>query len=547
MKAITSYIQAKKYADKFNKPKTVEQVIEKMLNKKPVTIVCYGDSITWGYVPTTGVQTANPYPAYLQTLLRDYYGYTGITVINQGNSGKQSDEFASDSYVNAVTAANPDMVIFMCGINDCRGGTSGGAVVPVEDYKTNISVMVSKLNYPFIFMTPTFFQDTEDKKSRFNQYVQAMKEMAKKLSVKLVDLNAVVLRDLELREIAFEDVAPDNVHYTDAYYKKLAEFVFALGLCSNNIVVSSEKFISPLDSLFRWKNNISNYFSSAINPLKKNLWLDNAIANYSDLTLFVFIDSNELALQTMYVTNVSTSPSSMVEINGVSYPQYMSSASGQTIWKLREKQIPLSYGLNKIVYKTSNVTPGKLLNLIYGTNIVKNEKAVFGEEKKFVGSFDIKADTAAVQKRTKLVTLKDNNFKKLTVKFTPSTLDSGIAFGTGSVLKDGKILEYPLFLVLHGGSNVVKLYSLSMNNNTALLNADAKLNFTEMYASALTYNMGQINTLTVTLTDTSYVIELNGVALYTLNKTTFSLGVLDVWGYSINTSSCVVNEISVSS
>lgn len=282
-------VKVDKLSEMANKPKTIEQVIEKMIKKELVTIVCYGDSITFGYIPGSGAQTPNTYPSHLQTLLRDYYGYSGITVINKGNSGKRSYEFASDAYVKEVISLNPDMIIFMTGINDCRGSSSGGPIIPVKDYKYNIALMISKLNYPFIFMTPTFFQDTEETKSRFVQYVSAMGEMAKKLSVKLIDLNTIVLNDLEIRELSFSDIAPDNIHYIDEYYKRLAEFVFTFGLCNNDIVVKQGKFINPLDNLFRWKLN-SNYYTSPINPMKRNIILDNTKNELENLTIYLFAD-----------------------------------------------------------------------------------------------------------------------------------------------------------------------------------------------------------------------------------------------------------------
>jgi len=59
---------------------SIQKTVNKMKAKQAVKIVVMGASITWG------LQSANPaqdhWPKKLETLLRNYYGYTGITVIN---------------------------------------------------------------------------------------------------------------------------------------------------------------------------------------------------------------------------------------------------------------------------------------------------------------------------------------------------------------------------------------------------------------------------------------------------------------------------------
>lgn len=523
------------------KPKTVEQVIEKMINKQPVTILCYGDSITYGYVPNSGAQTANPYPAYLQTLLQDYYGYTSISVQNYGYSSRQSDELASDSYISSLISKNPDMVILMVGINDCNG-TSYGPIVPVEDYKNNIGIIVSKLDCPFIFMTPTFYQGTENQKSRFPQYVQAMREMARTLNTKLVDLHSIVLKDLEVREVAFSDVSPDNTHYTDDYYKKIAEFVFSFGLCNMDITISKETFIPPTSSLWKWKNGVSNFYTSAINPMKKNILLRNDQTNFDELSIYLFVNDKDLALQSLLVANGGSSQYNTVEINGVSYA-HPSITSSHAIWYLKEAAIPLTYGLNKIKYKTSALNASKLQFLLYGLSIIRINQKTSKSEVKYSGNVDIKSSTEGTQKTTKLLTLKDNNFTKMTIKFTPSAINSGLAFGTGKVIKDGAILEYPLATVYD--NTLARLYLLKMNTESALYNTNGNLNYELLFSGASGFNMNAENTLVVTVNANDYNFELNGVSLFTLPKTTFNLGVLDVWGYSTTINSCVVKEISV--
>ncbi len=76
-------------------------------------IVALGGSTTYGI--STSWEDA--YPAQLQNLLRDEYGYTNVEVVNAGLSGYNSWDILAN-FEFRVSELEPDMIIFYEGIND---------------------------------------------------------------------------------------------------------------------------------------------------------------------------------------------------------------------------------------------------------------------------------------------------------------------------------------------------------------------------------------------------------------------------------------------
>lgn len=76
-------------------------------------IVSMGGSTTY----STGTTTEESYPAFLETILRDDYGYKNIEVINAGVSGYTSWEVLS-SFAFRVLELEPDMLIYYGALND---------------------------------------------------------------------------------------------------------------------------------------------------------------------------------------------------------------------------------------------------------------------------------------------------------------------------------------------------------------------------------------------------------------------------------------------
>ncbi|MDE2637565.1 MAG: GDSL-type esterase/lipase family protein [Chloroflexota bacterium] len=76
-------------------------------------IVALGGSTTY----STGTSAEESYPAFLQSILRADYGYSGVEVVNAGVSGYTSWE-ALASFAFRILELEPDMLIYYGGVND---------------------------------------------------------------------------------------------------------------------------------------------------------------------------------------------------------------------------------------------------------------------------------------------------------------------------------------------------------------------------------------------------------------------------------------------
>jgi lysophospholipase L1-like esterase len=107
------------------------------------SVLCFGDSITWGYVPLTAgrLLRAERWPGILQKSLGESY-----YVIKEGLNGRASvfDEPFRDGR-NARTTllavleshAPLDLLIIMLGTNDLRGPRKIKNFTPTAAYKKN--------------------------------------------------------------------------------------------------------------------------------------------------------------------------------------------------------------------------------------------------------------------------------------------------------------------------------------------------------------------------------------------------------------------------
>lgn len=83
-------------------------------------IVALGGSTTY----STGTSPEESYPAFLQKILRDEYGYTQVEVINGGMQGYSSWENLAN-FAFRVLELDPDMILIYAAVNDVVARESG--------------------------------------------------------------------------------------------------------------------------------------------------------------------------------------------------------------------------------------------------------------------------------------------------------------------------------------------------------------------------------------------------------------------------------------
>lgn len=536
-----------------------QNVIKKMLNGESVSIVCYGDSITFGYIPSGGgAQTANPYPSVLQTILRDFYKNTNIVVYNEGYSGRQSDELASDDYIAYVTRHAPDLVIVMVGLNDKIGNY--GDITNLDTFISNLKMIKDKLSgiygYDLLWIPPTpnwsgdnatyitnYFQ-----KQTTDLYVQAVKDFVSKNGIPFIDLNEGIKEYYYNNIVKVPDASPDLLHYTDDFYHKIADYIFAYGLCNVDIIVNNEKKYPSLHSIFIPATTY-NYFidNHGVNPEKYNLLLTTAGDYYF---VYVFINKKNMDFYLSTVNNYDSGNSNEVSVDGVITKVSCSNGLGyqNTNWNVRKYISTLGYGLHKIIFtaKTGGLNPYFLIEDmefrntqdIYNFNkeIEHSPINVISqnyEKLLFSGKFDLTTDytSSSGTSYRKFITLPPYILKHYRI-YTELGKFGGIGFGEFEV-KNTNIYKAPIVWLQNSGSlSYFKLMSkiLCVNNTT----------ISDTVGTVFTSTVeGHDDTRTHIIdlfinTDTSISLYLDGVLFYTFSNT-WNLGELVLWVCNYNT------------
>lgn len=187
-------------------------VISKMTNGDSVTIVCYGNSITYGGVDT-------PYPEALEQLWRSEYNNNGIVVHNQGQPGWTA-EMANNKMDSLVLAYQPDMVTITFGINDLAQGLS------LQNYATNMHAMVSRLKQQgvtVLVMSPTPL--AFDLNKPLLNFCKEAAHVADSSNVAFMHMHGAMVTyfDSTQTDTEIQTLMPDLVHYNQEGYLLIAD------------------------------------------------------------------------------------------------------------------------------------------------------------------------------------------------------------------------------------------------------------------------------------------------------------------------------------
>lgn len=201
------------------------------------TVLCYGDSNTYGYDPNNGLRYPKDirWTTILQNLLGEQY-----EVIVEGLNGRTTAYDRPDgafknglTYLTACLGSNKplDYIIFMLGTNDCNADlhlTTGEIARGMEkliettltetkwmqDYKPEIIIVVPAaigLDYK---SSPFADQLSDESVRKSRELAPLYKKLAKKYDCKFIDGTDIL------------EVSPiDSEHLTENAHKKLAELL----------------------------------------------------------------------------------------------------------------------------------------------------------------------------------------------------------------------------------------------------------------------------------------------------------------------------------
>jgi lysophospholipase L1-like esterase len=202
--------------------KSKYETINLMREKKSVTIVCFGDSLTAG-AKAGGkgeVTTQYPYPTVLKNELSEKYKYKEITIINNGHPGYRADQSLT-LFNDEVVSLKPNLVIIMMGSNEILQNS------PTDILKSSLDKMIKKSlenNIECMIMTiPPMAKDNKEKIDLVNNII---KNLAIDNSIKLIDVNKGIEDIVIDKKENLNTMLPDGVHFSDDKYKYIANIVF---------------------------------------------------------------------------------------------------------------------------------------------------------------------------------------------------------------------------------------------------------------------------------------------------------------------------------
>lgn len=207
--------------DNFVRPTTVElnnrstgllPIVQSMAAGDSVTVVCYGNSITFGGVDT-------PYPAKLQEQWRAMYSNDNIVVHNEGQPGWTA-QMAANALDSLVRSHHPDMVTIMFGINDLAQGLS------LENYEANLFYMIRRFQdhgIKVIVLSPTPL--AMELNEPLLEFCRKAAIVANNNNVAFMNMHAAMVDrfDSTLTDAELRTLMPDLIHYDQAGYLLIAD------------------------------------------------------------------------------------------------------------------------------------------------------------------------------------------------------------------------------------------------------------------------------------------------------------------------------------
>ena len=216
---------------------------ERIKNGEQVTLAFFGDSVTHGeFEFTNGYKESVHRPELVfHKLLADRikaeFG-TEVTVINAGSGGNFSDDGLARIQTD-VLDQKPDFCCVMFGTNDVTNARKGQEAL--DKYQQNMKEIIGKLqaeNIEAVLMTPGMlcsrgvkgfkggwwfvhkYYESLQKGGKMDQYVDAMREVAKEMNVPVADAYAQWKR-LEKSGVDTTAMLVNGMNHPDAQAHKI--------------------------------------------------------------------------------------------------------------------------------------------------------------------------------------------------------------------------------------------------------------------------------------------------------------------------------------
>lgn len=192
--------------------------VNNIKNELESKVVCFGDSITWGYF--LSMQSSLNYPASLKKIILKKHPKSSANVINEGHNGWTSLDALN--YVYKIIELKPDLVILMFGINDVLKS------VDIKDYLMNmkrIIKLIKMFGSDVIVLSPTEINRKDDK--ILDLYSKKLLVVAERNGAKIIDLRKIMKKIFKVA--GFEKkhlISIDTIHLKNSNYSLIADIIY---------------------------------------------------------------------------------------------------------------------------------------------------------------------------------------------------------------------------------------------------------------------------------------------------------------------------------
>jgi len=203
---------------------------QKIANGEPTSIVCLGDSISYGWTASgTEEVFLRPFcPKYFDLVTRYAdYKYGGVTAANYSVGGMTSAWGKENVQVGNVVSQNPDLLILAFGMNDGSGRNSMSPGAYKENIKTTIDRVRATCPDCEVVLVATMlpnkevgFHPGDSVLGNQKNYLAALLELENTMDgVAVADVTSV--HEELLKRKAFRDMSANNINHPNDYVHRV--------------------------------------------------------------------------------------------------------------------------------------------------------------------------------------------------------------------------------------------------------------------------------------------------------------------------------------
>jgi lysophospholipase L1-like esterase len=240
--------------------KALVKTISKLINKKTLKVVYYGDSITKG-ANVSGFQGVSPFmPTWVELItynLGTQY-QSPVKGVNLAVGGTTSQWGIEN--VSQVVAQKPDLIIIGFGMND--GGT---AVVPPVQYKKNIKAIIDSIrkgnsDAEFILIS-TMLANPNSIVSQIQESYKPILDSLARNGIGIVVANITGVHKELLKVKSYQDMTGNNINHPNDYLARwYAQFISGFLIPYETTSVKREYNLIPE------KLSLSQNYPNPFNP-----------------------------------------------------------------------------------------------------------------------------------------------------------------------------------------------------------------------------------------------------------------------------------------